>query len=66
MKKVLLLAALTGFLASCKKAYTCLCVTGAVTLSNESIGKQTKKDAEKVCEGRSNSTFNITCTATEK
>ena len=66
MKKILLLALMTGFLASCKKDYTCECVALGVTLSNNSIGKLSKKDADKTCNGNDNATLGIDCTAIEK
>jgi hypothetical protein len=57
---------MTGFLASCKKDYTCECVALGVTLSNNSIGKLSKKDADKTCNGNDNATLGIDCTAIEK
>lgn len=43
MKKLVLVALVAGFLVSCKKDYTCQCNAGGITLSNNSIGKLTKK-----------------------
>lgn len=39
---------------------------GGITLSNNSIGKLTKKDADKACNGSDNATLGIECTAIEK
>ncbi|MBX7203276.1 MAG: hypothetical protein IT240_10180 [Bacteroidia bacterium] len=66
MKKLVLVALVAGFLVSCKKDYTCQCNAGGITLSNNSIGKLTKKDADKACNGSDNATLGIECTAIEK
>jgi hypothetical protein len=66
MKKLLMIAVLIGFLTSCKKDYTCKCVAAGITLSDNSIGKLTKDEADDACNASDNSLLGIECTAVEK
>jgi len=70
MKKLIIAVAAVAFLASCKKDYSCECVTtgsvinGTVTTS---LGKQKKDDAETTCNAGDSSvgTVKVECTAKE-
>lgn len=62
MKKIITcvtVAAIAMTFASCKKDYSCTCTTSTTgmpsTTSKVSLGKQTKKDAESACNGKSSS-----------
>lgn len=64
MKKIITcvtVAAIAMTFASCKKDYSCTCTTTTsatgipATTSKVSLGKQTKKDAESACNGKSSS-----------
>lgn len=73
MKKFAPIAALiltAALFASCKKDYTCTCVTsvtGSADVTNKiDLGKQTKKDAKNACDQKSTTTSAGGMTATVK
>jgi hypothetical protein len=57
MKKLVLVAAVAGLMASCKKEYTCECtMTGnGVTTTTSVTAEMKKKDADSWCGGQKGS-----------
>jgi hypothetical protein len=62
MKKLVLIAAVAGLMASCKKEYTCECTVtgGGITTTSSTTATMKKKDAETWCEGNKGSAPGMT------